>query len=197
MWFSDVCIAFVWATGLALATPSVSNIDLMVNTRHGPGKSSSDTVKALGRALTAASRERRNNIFTNHTSIEKSWTDATLLTLYVHSFVPTVAKFYDAHTSFREQDIRKGNVAVAGSVEVICTRCYVKAKATAQLTVNGSFNATAAFNNVSMIQDFPQYVGELRERPEVGVNNMTYLRSCLLYEPLIDIRVTDRIHTGN
>ncbi|SPO04378.1 uncharacterized protein DNG_07063 [Cephalotrichum gorgonifer] len=40
-----------------------------------------------------------------------------------------------------------GNVSVTNSVEVICTTCYVKGKATVKFTVDGDFDASEAFAN--------------------------------------------------
>lgn len=42
-----------------------------------------------------------------------------------------------------------GNATAKASIEVICTACYVKADASVQITIDDSFNFTAAFDNVS------------------------------------------------
>jgi hypothetical protein len=34
-------------------------------------------------------------------------------------------------------------------VEIVCTTCYIKGTATAQFTINGNFNVTQAFHNVT------------------------------------------------
>ncbi|KAK6086289.1 hypothetical protein SCUP234_02502 [Seiridium cupressi] len=129
MLFSHFSHALIWASALATASAGPSSSDISIHTRNAPGRSASDTLRALGRALQHASIQKRDNVFKNSTSIEKSWTDATLFKM--------------------EKTVKKGNATATGSIEFICTTCYVKTKATAQLTIDGTFNATAAFDNVT------------------------------------------------
>jgi hypothetical protein len=50
---------------------------------------------------------------------------------------------------YSHSDVEKdnGNTAPTAGVEVVCTTCYIKGTATAQLTVNGNFNLSQAFQN--------------------------------------------------
>ncbi|KAI0127637.1 hypothetical protein BJ170DRAFT_381506 [Xylariales sp. AK1849] len=127
MLFSNLTYALTWVIGFATVTGSPSAVDLMIRTRNAPGTKSSNTMRALGRALAGASLGKRDTAFKNSTSIEKSWSDATLV-------------------SFQGQG-EKGNATVTAGVDIICRTCYVKAKAMAQLTVDGGFNVSQAFNN--------------------------------------------------
>ncbi|KAK9777573.1 hypothetical protein SCAR479_05621 [Seiridium cardinale] len=161
MLFSHFSYALIWASGLATASASPSSSDISIHTRNAPGRSASDTLRALGRALQHASIQKRDNVFKNSTSIEKSWTDATLFKM--------------------EKTVKKGNATATGSIEFICTTCYVKTKATAQLTIDGTFNATAAFDNVSTPNEilFTEYVmwdKELWNRSAAGVTNDSSLQ---------------------
>jgi hypothetical protein len=46
-----------------------------------------------------------------------------------------------------KSQVKKGNASVSAGVEIVCTTCYIKGTATAQLTVDGSFNISQAFRN--------------------------------------------------
>jgi len=48
-----------------------------------------------------------------------------------------------------ENEAKKGNASVSASVEIVCTTCYIKGTATAQFTINGNFNVSQAFHNVT------------------------------------------------
>lgn len=54
----------------------------------------------------------------------------------------------NAYIECSKSKVTEGNVTAKASIDIICTTCYVKAKAAVQLTVDGNFNATAAFKNV-------------------------------------------------
>ena len=48
-----------------------------------------------------------------------------------------------------EEGAKSGNASVSASVEIVCTTCYIKGTATAQFTINGHFNASQAFQNLT------------------------------------------------
>jgi hypothetical protein len=52
------------------------------------------------------------------------------------------ADFFD---SYSETEKDKGNISLSASVEIVCTTCYIKGTATAQLTIDGNFNISQAF----------------------------------------------------
>ncbi|KAI1848068.1 hypothetical protein JX265_002072 [Neoarthrinium moseri] len=122
-----------FAAGLTAIASSSVTPDVIISARSAPGMSVSDTYQALGRALYQAKVMKRKDVFKNSTSIAKSWVDATLF-----SFEHAATK-----------DTGKGNITTKAGIAITCSTCYVKAKATAQLTVDGDFNVTTAFHNVT------------------------------------------------
>lgn len=52
-------------------------------------------------------------------------------------------------TSFSTETEKQGNTSISASVEILCTTCYIKGTATAQFTINGNFNVSQAFDNVT------------------------------------------------
>jgi hypothetical protein len=73
-----VVSALVWAAGLALASPASPGPLVGIRTRNLPGTSDEDTILAVWRRLAGLAHTKRNTVFRNSTSIDKSWTDATL-----------------------------------------------------------------------------------------------------------------------
>lgn len=69
--------ALVWAAGLAVASPAPAPL-VSVKTRNFPGKSDEFTLHEVYRRLAALAHERRDNVFNNSMSLDKSWNDATL-----------------------------------------------------------------------------------------------------------------------
>lgn len=55
-------------------------------------------------------------------------------------------RFYS--TPKQSQKAGDGTLAESENITIICTTCYMMGEATAQLTVNGNFNATQAFDSV-------------------------------------------------
>jgi hypothetical protein len=49
--------------------------------------------------------------------------------------------------SYSEAETSEGNVSLSAGLEIICTTCYIKGTATAQLTIDGNFNVSQAFQN--------------------------------------------------
>jgi hypothetical protein len=49
--------------------------------------------------------------------------------------------------SYSEVERNKGNLSLSAGLEIICTTCYVKGTATAQLTIDGNFNVSQAFQS--------------------------------------------------
>jgi hypothetical protein len=94
----------------------------------------------------AAGIHKRDTVFKNSTKFDKSWNGATLFSMYV--FPSTHSRIVKADF-YSHSDVEKdnGNTALTAGVEVVCTTCYIKGTATAQLTVNGNFNLSQAFQN--------------------------------------------------
>ncbi|ETS05604.1 hypothetical protein M419DRAFT_71725 [Trichoderma reesei RUT C-30] len=102
----------------------VTSSDLVV--RNLPGKSSDETVYEVRRRL--ANRVKRAGtdvIFDNSTSFSLGL-DGTTIFKY---------PFEDASDD-----------GVSASISIICTKCYIKGRASAKLTANGSFNITSAID---------------------------------------------------
>ncbi|KAK7937208.1 uncharacterized protein PG986_014076 [Apiospora aurea] len=128
MLLTQVASCLIWATGVTLASAVVPS-DVTISTRDPPGASSADTLRAFQRAVVEISRREVSPVFKNSTSLEKSWDGATLF-------------------SYHEK-ARKGNASVTAGVDIICTSCYLKAKATAELSIDKSFNASTALRNLT------------------------------------------------
>lgn len=70
--------ALAWAAGNVVASPSSPAPLVGVQTRNLPGLSDEDTLHLLWRRIVHAAHVRRENVFKNSTSLEKSWNDAEL-----------------------------------------------------------------------------------------------------------------------
>ncbi|KAK8013291.1 hypothetical protein PG991_009562 [Apiospora marii] len=116
------CLA--WAIGLMLATAAASGVT--VHTRDTPGLSSADTLRAFQRAVIEISRREVKPVFKNSTSLEKSWDGATL-----------------------HEKSKKGNATLTAGVDIVCASCYLKAHATAELSIDRNFNLSSAFANLT------------------------------------------------
>ncbi|KAK7452488.1 hypothetical protein Landi51_04376 [Colletotrichum acutatum] len=96
-------------------------VDMVV--RSSPGKTASNTLLAIRRYLSNARLEGRETKFSNSTSLDTGFDNAILF------------KY--------EQEVEAGaNVTASAGIEIVCTKCYIKGKASAHLTIDGTFNAT-------------------------------------------------------
>ncbi|KAL2167198.1 hypothetical protein VTG60DRAFT_1610 [Thermothelomyces hinnuleus] len=127
--------ALVWAAGLAVATPSPAPL-VNVRTRNLPGMSDEDTLHLIWRRIAHAAHIRRENVFKNSTSLEKSWNDAELITF---TYTPNVTDTNLENTDFE----------ASLEVNVKCETCYFKAGASVALTIDGEFDFGDAFRNVT------------------------------------------------
>ncbi|KAH6844681.1 hypothetical protein B0I37DRAFT_312366 [Chaetomium sp. MPI-CAGE-AT-0009] len=128
-----VCSALIWAAGLVLASATPAPL-VEVRTRNLPGTSDEYTRHLIWRRLAALAHGRRENVFKNSTSLDKSWNDAT-----VFSYA------YEVDTAGTK--LENGTAEV--SIEVKCVTCYFKAGATAQLTIGGDFDLGDTIRNVT------------------------------------------------
>ncbi|KAF6804701.1 glycolate oxidase [Colletotrichum sojae] len=132
MMFPRFFCALIWglllngvAAGSLAKSPSV---DLVV--RNAPGRTATDTIHALRRYLSKASVQSRSTKFSNSTSLDKSFNNAVLFK-YVH-----------------EVDVGNENVTATAGINIVCTKCYVKGKANAHMTIDGTFNATKVAKDI-------------------------------------------------
>ncbi|KAK8091454.1 hypothetical protein PG997_001815 [Apiospora hydei] len=154
MLLTQVTSCLIWATGVTLVS-AVAPSDVTISTRDPPGASSADTLRAFQRAVVEISRREVNPVFKNSTSLEKSWDGATLF-------------------SYHEK-ARKGNISVTAGVDIICTSCYLKAKATAELSIDKSFNASKALHNLT-----EQVSAEVKNATDTAVDWVgSYIKSTI------------------
>ncbi|KAF8858413.1 hypothetical protein BDZ45DRAFT_674010 [Acephala macrosclerotiorum] len=81
---------------------------------------------AFRRSLSSPSL-KRDTVYKNSTTLDKSWNGAELL-------------------SFKATQ-QNGDTTLFAGVDIVCTTCYIKGTASAQLTMNGNFNLTQALQN--------------------------------------------------
>ncbi|CCF35656.1 hypothetical protein CH063_07393, partial [Colletotrichum higginsianum] len=121
--------SLLWALTLFCAvTASQSPVEVAV--RNSPGKTTSDTLRAIRRYLYHARVQGREAKFSNSTSLDKSFNNAVL--------------FRFEHSA----EAGKVDVSAQGGIKIVCTRCYIKGRASAHLTVDGTFNATQVAKDI-------------------------------------------------
>ncbi|KFY44515.1 hypothetical protein V494_01436 [Pseudogymnoascus sp. VKM F-4513 (FW-928)] len=128
MFGSYFLVTLCWAICLSSVSAGVASLNSNLQVRNGPATTSSETLWALRRALSSAADVNNDTIFENSTSLDKSWDGAVLF--------------------HYEDGAENGNVSLAASVEIICTTCYIKGRASAKFTVEGGFNFSEASDNV-------------------------------------------------
>ncbi|KAI4638434.1 hypothetical protein J4E93_009987 [Alternaria ventricosa] len=119
--------AFTWAH--AAVTP----LDSSVQVRNAPGHSVEDTYHAIKRGLALASLEKRDSFKAEPMNIARSWSGATLLSVALE---PNPL-----------QEHENGTTTVEAGIEVTCRKCYVKGVASAELTIDGEFDAGELLNS--------------------------------------------------
>ncbi|GAB1316982.1 Mid2 domain-containing protein [Madurella fahalii] len=125
---SSLLSALVWSAGFAAASIAPQP-EVAVRTRNLPGTSTEGTVREIHRRV--ASILRRNEPLRNSTSIDKSWEEAPLFS-YTHEF-----------------DTGNENLTAEVGIEVRCVTCYIRADATAELSITGDFDAGEMIRNVT------------------------------------------------
>ncbi|KAK3290999.1 uncharacterized protein B0H64DRAFT_420741 [Chaetomium fimeti] len=125
--------ALIWAAGLVSAAATPAPL-VEVRTRNLPGTSDEHTRHLIWRRLADLARTRRQNVFENSASLDKSWNDATVFSYS-----------YEADTAGTKLE----NLTAEFSIEVKCVTCYFKAGATAQLTIGGDFDIGDTIRNVT------------------------------------------------
>ncbi|KAK1453293.1 hypothetical protein CMEL01_04952 [Colletotrichum melonis] len=117
-------LAVCW---LVVASHHAAPVGLVV--RSNPGKTASNTLLAIRRYLSSVRLEGRETKFSNSTSLDTGFDNAILF------------KY--------EQEAEAGvNVTASAGIEVVCTKCYIKGKASAHLTIDGTFNATKVATDI-------------------------------------------------
>ncbi|KAK1538934.1 uncharacterized protein CCOS01_00248 [Colletotrichum costaricense] len=117
-------LAVCW---LVAASQHAAPVGLVV--RSNPGKIASNTLLAIRRYLSSARLEGRETKFSNSTLLDTGFDNAILF------------KY--------EQEAEAGaNVTASAGIEVVCTKCYIKGKASAHLTIDGTFNATKVATDI-------------------------------------------------
>ncbi|TEA11907.1 hypothetical protein C8034_v007125 [Colletotrichum sidae] len=147
-----VCLraSFYWSLAIAFATASVPSADVIV--RNSPGKTAADTFRAIRRRLSSATIEGRESKFSSTTSLDKSFDNAVL--------------FRFAH----EAEVGQANVTAAAGINIVCTKCYIKGRANAHLTIDGTFNATEVAEDIG--SEFRETFDNLTDYAETYVSGV-------------------------
>ncbi|PVH95658.1 hypothetical protein DM02DRAFT_600509 [Periconia macrospinosa] len=107
--------------------------DVTVRTYNAPGYSEVDTHMAIRRDLEAAKLQPRAELKGN-VRLDRSWDGAALLKLGASQEIDTKSSKSNSSASTSQ------------SVDIVCTTCYIKGLATAELEIPKDFNATSALN---------------------------------------------------
>ncbi|KAK6530218.1 hypothetical protein TWF694_003582 [Orbilia ellipsospora] len=129
----------IYIAGLTVVSASPTNVDTSLRSWGPSGLSPRNIVSNIGNTLSRYRHQKRDTVFQNSTTLAKSWDGAVLLS-------------YEYEKDFEAG--KNGTVSASSGVEITCTTCYIKATVQAELTINGSFNATQAIDNVlSEVED--------------------------------------------
>ncbi|KAH6717353.1 hypothetical protein BKA61DRAFT_573392 [Leptodontidium sp. MPI-SDFR-AT-0119] len=124
--------ALTLATCFNSVAADLATLNSNLRVRNAPGGSSTDTLRLFHRSLSAATLTRdTGTVFKNSTSLDTSWNGAVLFSVS------------------GEIENESSNATLSAGVEIVCTTCYIKGLATAQFTINGNFNFSQAFDNVT------------------------------------------------
>ncbi|KAH7322658.1 hypothetical protein B0I35DRAFT_185662 [Stachybotrys elegans] len=131
---------------LALAVPAVFADAGQVSTLTRSTVSSSPlTLSHIRKRLVELGAEKRDQVFSNSTSLEKSFTGATL---FKAEFANDIATRDVNSTDEADGQAVGPPIATVQGVEIVCANCYTRGRATASLTINNNFNASGIFNAV-------------------------------------------------
>lgn len=137
------CIIFLalsifWVTSVAFSPENTG-----LNIRNGPGMTNRDTLNVFGRALGMA-KTRSNDVSypMNKTSLDKSWTGATLFSYSDKSEPNTLLFMIDLWIENADM-----GSSCTSSIEIACSTCYVKGMARGALTITEGFNFTNTLDN--------------------------------------------------
>ncbi|KAI0886956.1 uncharacterized protein GGS22DRAFT_187036 [Annulohypoxylon maeteangense] len=146
MFLTNPLIALTSALALSSVSAATPSPNLAVDVRNAPGSSTADTLLALRRSLAGI---KRDTVLKNTTTLDKSWNGAILL-------------------SIAAQQSTKNNVSLSAGIDITCTTCYIKGQATAQFSVDGSFNASQAIRNFTgeVVQDITNITDQVIESIE-------------------------------
>ncbi|KAK6530939.1 hypothetical protein TWF281_007771 [Arthrobotrys megalospora] len=125
--------AALCAIGISTVQAFAGSSGTEISVRSSPGLPPAEVMRIIGRTLSKVSHEKRETIFQNSSSFEKSWDGAVLLSLEFAQSVNT--------SNSRE------SVEVTSGIEITCTTCYLKASVLAELTIDRPFNITETFDN--------------------------------------------------
>ncbi|KAF2638625.1 hypothetical protein P280DRAFT_404282 [Massarina eburnea CBS 473.64] len=123
-------IALALAASFA-AFATAEQPELSVRTYNAPGMTEADTHALIRKDLEIASLEKRTDLKGN-TTLDRSWDGAVLLN--------------GASQKINTNDKNNASASAEQSVEIVCTTCYIKGLATAELKIPDNFNATTALN---------------------------------------------------
>lgn len=112
-------------TGVQLVAASLSPLNYKV--RHAPGLSTAETIENIRRELSVANLHTRTEGLKGNATLDRSWDEAVLLKIGVERTVGQT---------------NRSQTTLSGGVEIICSQCYIKGQATAEIVAAKDFNAT-------------------------------------------------------
>ncbi|KND92546.1 hypothetical protein TOPH_02798 [Tolypocladium ophioglossoides CBS 100239] len=168
LWHSTVSL--LWLLSLFATATSA---ELVV--RNLPGRSSSDTVLEIRRRLDRAKRSDTNVVFNNSTSLNHGF-DGQKLFQYRNDHIVQNAT---------------GKTVVSASIDITCTKCYIKGRASAKLTANSSFNTSQLVHQaVDGIGDtWDNMTTYAKNITKLISKNITHLDNLEIPPPNIDFNV--------
>ena len=160
--------AIFWALALgAIIAPPARDLGIAPVRPRDAIKSNAAVYHAIRRAVsTARLTGRQIELESNSTVLDKSWVDAVLFAYPQYVFprlwlspdrIWTRGKA-NAASSLSETEVGQ-KATIENSIEIVCTTCYIKGKASSKFTIDGNFDAGQALKNFS--SDVINEVGQL------------------------------------
>ncbi|KAH8692049.1 hypothetical protein BGW36DRAFT_303514 [Talaromyces proteolyticus] len=138
-----------WAVGLTVVLAGQASSGMNIERRSANTSPVDPLLRGVRRALIAATVDKRDPLFSNSTSLDKSFDGAVLFSF--------------------EQDASQGNLTESISVEITCTACYITGTATVQFTIDNNFNASQAFHQ--FLDSFESEVDNITSQAITGIEN--------------------------
>ncbi|KAF4633483.1 hypothetical protein G7Y89_g4624 [Cudoniella acicularis] len=136
MFVKPLMFALSWALVISSATASLAVVKSDLKVRNAPGVSSDQTLEVLGRALSSRNI-KRDTTYTNSTTFDRSWNGAILF------------QYNPATTTTHSANQATATASASLGIEIVCTTCYVKGKATADFTITGNVDASQLLSNIT------------------------------------------------
>ncbi|KAH7135450.1 hypothetical protein B0J11DRAFT_564785 [Dendryphion nanum] len=113
--------------GIQLVTAALPPLEYKI--RNAPGFSTAETVDIIRRELSAAKLSTRNKDLRGNATLDRSWNEAVLLKFGVEKAVGQT---------------NQSETTLSAEVEIVCSQCYLKGIAFAEISFAEEFNASQA-----------------------------------------------------